>query len=395
MGNNYKILIATGIYPPDFRGPATILEALPGELRARGFEVKIVTYSDIAGSQQEREKDGVWRVQRGQAGWLRYARYFWLMWRLVAWADVVYATDIYSVGYFACLFKKIFGKKYIVRFAGDSAWEISLNRGWTQDYIVDFQQKQYEPRIEKLKERRRKILLGADKIIAVSNFMAGVAKRIGVAENRIAVIYNSIDFIKNSEIDLAAVERIKNQYGAGARLIVTACQLVLWKGVAGLIKILPELSQQLGGVNFLVLGEGQEMDNLKTLTSRIGLEQNVYFLGKIKRNEMMNYYKAADLFMLNTNYEGLSHTLLEVMKAGTPIVTTSIGGNPEVIENSKDGLLVAFNDEKGLSEAALKILNNKELADGLVTNAKEKLKEFSWQKTAEETARTLRTVINE
>ncbi|MBU1034520.1 hypothetical protein KKD42_01875, partial [Patescibacteria group bacterium] len=151
-----KILIATGIYPPDIGGPSRMLEALSRSLQDNGFEVRILAYADEAV-----KGDGVYRVSRKQAPFLMYIRYFLRMRELSKWSDVVYVTDVYSVGYFAHLIKKISGKKYIVRFAGDSAWEIATAKGWTNDYITDLQEKVYDKRIEKIKARRKNILANA------------------------------------------------------------------------------------------------------------------------------------------------------------------------------------------------------------------------------------------
>ncbi|MFA6551801.1 MAG: glycosyltransferase family 4 protein, partial [Patescibacteria group bacterium] len=107
---------------------------------------------------------------------------------------------------------------------------------------------------------------------------------------------------------------------------------------------------------------------------------------------MINYFKAADLFILNTNYEGLSHTILEVMTAGTPVLTTNAGGNPEIIDNNKDGLLVNFNNEQELLLAAVKILSDRELTDNLVKNASAKLKKFNWSDELAETIKLLKEV---
>ncbi len=389
MGKYSKILIATGIYPPDYRGPATLLEALPGALRERGFEVKIVTYSDVKIS--EEEKGLVFRIARGQNALLRYAKYFLTMWRLAGWADVILATDTYSVGYFAYFIKKLRAKKYIIRFAGDSAWETATARGWTKDYIVDFQEKTYDARIEKLKKRRQKILINADRIIAVSNFIADIAGRIGVYNDKIKVIYNSLDFINESNIDLAAVKNIRNHYSQGdAKIIVTACQLMPWKGVDGIIKILPALKEKVGPVSFLVLGEGQELGNLKNLAEKLGVSKEAHFLGKVEHEKIMDYFRAADLFLLNTNYEGLSHTLLEAMQARVPIITTNVGGNPEVIENCKEGILVEYGDNKQLLAAAVKILSGGQLAETFIQNAKGKLNKFSWENMVQKTAEVLK-----
>ena len=387
-----KILIATGIFPPDIGGPATMLEAMASSLIERGFEIKVITYSDqelgitpsFAEATEDKNKESsilVYRILKNKL--FSRLNYFLKMKKLSKWADVIYVTDTYSVGYFAYLIKKFIGKKYIVRFAGDSAWETAVANSWTNDYIVDFQKNKYSNKIEKLKAKRRKILVNADKVIAVSNFMKEIAQLIGVNENKIKTIYNSVDFIKSDNLDNSAIKEIKQKYGANSKIIITACRLTPWKGVAGIIKIMPKLDN----VNLLVLGDGQELDNLKKSAVELGVDNKVHFLGRIKQADLKNYFKVADLFVLNTNYEGLSHTILEVMSVGTPVLTTNVGGNPEIIENNKDGVLVEFNNERALLEAATKILNDKEFADSLVVNAEIKLQKFNWSNTVEATVK--------
>ena len=94
---------------------------------------------------------------------------------------------------------------------------------------------------------------------------------------------------------------------------------------------------------------------------------------------------AADLFILNSNYEGFSHALLDVMKCETPIITTNVGGNPELIDNGEDGLLINYNNEDELLSACLKILTDEKLRRYLTTNAKNKLSKFSWNTIIKET----------
>ena len=83
------------------------------------------------------------------------------------------------------------------------------------------------------------------------------------------------------------------------------------------------------------------------------------------------------------------------MKAGTPIITTNVGGNPEVIDNNQNGLLVGFNNQTELIEAAIKILADEQLANSLVASAKEKLNTFNWTNTVEGTIKVIKEVIYE
>lgn len=376
---NKKILIATGIYPPDIGGPATIVKALSDSLIENGFEVKIITYSTV--KYLNSDDENVFRILKN--GLVSKIKYLFKMYQLALWSDVVYVTDTYSVGYFAYILKKIINKKYIIRFAGDSAWEASVANGWTSDYILDFQDNKYDNKIENLKKRRAKILINANKVIAVSNFMSLVAQKIGVLSKNIRVIYNSIDFVKDNDND--EISEKLNQWKKEFKIITTVCRLTPWKGVDGVIRILPGLNNRFGKVMLLVIGDGPEKNNLIKLSSENNMSENVKFLGKVDHDNIIQYLSGSDVFVLNTNYEGLSHTLLESMRAGAPIVTTNVGGNPEVIGNGVEGLLVDYNNDSQLLEAVSKILSNGDLSMTLANNAKKKLSVFNWENTISKT----------
>lgn len=383
-----RILIATGIFPPDIGGPATMIGELRSALNKLGHEVKIVTYASNSICDQE-----VYRVNRQASIIFRYLKFFYFLLKFKNWAEVIYVTDIYSVGYFAYILKKFFGKKYIVRFAGDSAWETAVTKGWTKDYIIDFQTKKYSSKIEKIKTRRKKILVNADNVIVVSNFLAEVAKLIGVKANKISVIYNSVEFETKFITDN---DKILSQYKKNnEKIIVTACRLTPWKGVDGIIRILPDLIKKIGPTNFLVLGDGSEKNNLIKLAENIGVKENVFFLGAVSREKVDSIFKSSDVFILNSNYEGLSHTLLEAMQAELPIVATNIGGNPEVITDNQDGLLVEYNNDNQLLDACFKILSQPALANSFKQKAKEKLKKFDWQSVTYKTNEIIKKVICE
>jgi len=146
--NKIKILIVTGIYPPDLGGPATLLTELPAALRKKGLEVKVITYSDVDLTAQEKQEKTVYRISRQQSSFGRKAKYFWQMLRLSFWSDLIYATDTYSVGYFAYLIKKLTGKKYIIRFAGDSAWKRRSLAAGPKTTLLIFKKKNITARLK-------------------------------------------------------------------------------------------------------------------------------------------------------------------------------------------------------------------------------------------------------
>lgn len=385
---NRRILIATGIYPPDIGGPATMVDALVNSLRERAFDVRVLTYSEI-----ESKNDQVVRIKKTKFKLIAFIHYFLVMLKLSFWSDLNYATDLYSVGYFSYLIKRLTGKRYIIRFAGDSAWETAVNSGWTNDYIIDFQNNKYDQRIEKLKARRQKILVAADQIIAVSNFLSRIAEQIGAQKNKITMIYNSVDFV-TEKINEQRVKEVKNKFGQDAKILVTACRLTPWKGVDGVIRILPQLIKKVGLIKFLVLGDGEELPNLKKIAADEKMENNIHFLGRINHNDALIYIAAADLFVLNSNYEGLSHVLLEAIKMGVPIAASRVGGNLEVIDDKKNGLLFDYNNQDEILSAISVVLLDKDYANEIIKQAKEKLKIFSWSNNVESTIKVINEILS-
>jgi len=385
MEKRINILIATGIYPPEIGGPATMIGALAAALEKRNFKVKIITYS----SSRSGKEENVSRIKkRGVFGRAEYLIRFFLA---AFSADLVYATDTYSVGYFAYLAKKLIGREYVLRFAGDSAWESAVSRDLTEDYITDFAVKNYGGEIERWKSRRKKILLAAGKIIAVSEFMARLAELIGADKNQIEIIHNSIDFKAGKS---GAPEEIKNRF-RGRKIIVTACRLAKWKGVAGLIRTMARMKSE--GMNpvLLVLGDGPEEKKLKALAKETGLEDTVFFEGRVNADRVAAYFRAADLFVLNTFYEGLSHTLLEALEAGLPAAVSDIDGNREVIEDGKNGLLFRFDDEKEIGEKIKKILKDPDLIRTFGEAGRKTLEKFSWEKNLGQTESLIKKLVYE
>ena len=114
-----KLLITTGIFTPDIGGPATYAKTLLNKLSENNFDIKIITYSDLAG----KDKENIFRILRNQNCILRYFKFFWQTFQLAKWADIIYAQGPISEGlptYLAC---KLLGKKYKLKITGDQAWE--------------------------------------------------------------------------------------------------------------------------------------------------------------------------------------------------------------------------------------------------------------------------------
>jgi len=384
---NKRILILTGVFLKTVGGPPTILKALNKELIDRGYQIKVLTFGN-----KSETKEYPYLVKTVSNKWPSFIKSFLFLIKgliLSLKSDIIYNQDLYTPGFTGLIIKKILKKKLVTRFVGDSAWEIALNRGETTDDIMDFQINKYSKIVERRKKTRKKILENSDKVIVVSNFLKKLAMKIGVQEERIKVIYNSIDFldiIGDSKVDL------KKELNITDKVILTNARLTPWKGVDMLIKIMPQLIKKYEKIRFIIISEGPERKNLEKLAVDLDVEEHVFFAGRVSRELVVEYLKISDAFVLNTNYEGMSHVLLEAMKVGTPIITTKAGGNPETIKDKETGLLVDYRDKEQWINAINQILDNPDLSEKLVNNAKEDLKRFNWDNLVQETIKVFEEI---
>ncbi len=380
MTDSIRILILSGVFPPDIGGPTAFLDPLARDLIKNGFKVRVLTFG---------KRDKVkypYPVKRVSYLWsFPFRCLVYLKWGL--WyglrADIIYNQDLYTAGIASLIIRKVLRKKLVTRFVGDSAWEKSSVEKLITDDILTFQEKKYSSKVERWKKARKRILDNSDKIIVASNFLKQVALKIGLPEEKIKVIYNSIDFLNVNPS--ASKEGLKQKLNLKGKILLTIARLTPWKGIDMLIEIMPDLIKRYGEIKLVVVGRGPESDNLKQLAKNLKLENNIVFTGKANRQEVNDYLSLADIFLLNTNYEGMSHLLLEAIKAGIPIITTPAGGNLETIKDNQTGILVGYRNKREWVKAIEKVLDDSDLASQLIQNAKDDLKRFNWDDLVKET----------
>lgn len=135
-------------------------------------------------------------------------------------------------------------------------------------------------------------------------------------------------------------------------------------------------------VRLVILGEGIEEVKLKKLISKLGLSENVAFLG-FQKNPY-KYMKKASVFVLSSIREGFGDVIVEAMACGLPIVSTSCAGPSEIIENFKNGILVPGRDEKLLSRAILELLTNPVLREKFSQEGKRRAQDFTVERSVKE-----------
>ena len=399
-----KIIIATGIFPPDIGGPATYSETIAEELTRRGFNIRVVTYADRSKNQEagiKKQGYGIVRISRTYPKGLRHFVYFWKLLRISRGADVVYAQDLISAGLPAMCAAKLLRKKFALKIVGDYAWEQHAQRSTTSlkfpisnfqfPNIEEFQKEKYGLRTELLRFLERVVAKKADVIITPSEYLKKLVIGWGVPEDKIKVIYNAYTEQNNKfQAFVPSSGRGVSNFKFQGDVIISVGRLVPWKGFGALIEIMPELFKENPNFKLLIVGEGPQKENLKSQISNLKLNEKVILLGKVSHAELEAYLKMAKMFVLNTAYEGLSHQLLEALAAELPVVTTNVCGNPEVITDGENGILVDFNDKMALKKAVSRLWKDRVLTEKFIQNGKKTLEKFSLEKMIEGTVSVLK-----
>lgn len=276
---------------------------------------------------------------------LKHLLYFFCLLWLARNTDVIYAQNVTSAGLPALLAANLLRKKFVLKVVGDAAWE---------------QNKKH------LRILQECVVKSADQIIVPSQYVKKMVVGWGMPPGKIEVIYNAPEMVSINISKREAKEKI----GIEGDIILSVGRPVPWKGFAVLRSIMPDLLKENPNFQLVIVGEGER---------------------KVPHSQMPFYFRAADIFVLNSGYEGLSHAILEAMQSGAPVIASNIGGNPELIEDGFNGFLVEYNNCDQLKDAILRLWRDKDLQEKFINNSREKLKNFTWENLVEETFNILKT----
>lgn len=380
-----KLLITTGIYPPDIGGPASFSLSLAKKLSA-DYKITLITYSSVWKWKEDQQHPfKVIRVWKRIPWFLRHLIYAGKVFWQASRHDRVFVLNVLHGGIPVYLAQLLFKKKFIVKIVGDRAWEAAINGRKTYLMIDDWQKSRKKGWISFLTKGQTGICKKAEKVIVPSQYLARMVRGWGVPENKIIIIYNGVEFAPKDLLK----EEARKAIGIAGNILLSVGRLVPWKGFRMLIKIMPQLLRINQFFRLVIVGDGPEYKILQSMVKNLGLDKKVFLVGRKSREELATYLAAAEIFILNTGYEGFSHQILEVMRAGIPVVTTGAGGNREVIQQGANGFMVKYNDEFNLIEAVKTVWQTPELQKRFSEEGKKTVEFFSVEKMLEETVQIL------
>jgi glycosyltransferase involved in cell wall biosynthesis len=357
MKSGKNICISVGIFPPDVGGPASYVPKIASHLSSEGHKVAVVCLSDCSAKDLS-YPFSITRISRGLFKPLRYLLTVNAIFRASKSADILFVNGLGIESMIATFLRGIPRTHKVV---GDLSWERARSYGWFPGTIDEYQVARKNWKFRFLDALRNFPLWTAEKIIVPSEYLKKIVMGWGVSPEKILVVYNAVEPI--------AVNGEKRLPLFNGKTILTACRLTPWKGVDGIIRALSKIPE----ARLIVAGEGPMRAEWNALSLSLGVADRVLWLGDTPRVELLSYMSQADVFVLNSTYEGLPHVILEAIEAGAPVVATRVGGTGEIIQSGKSGILVSPGDEEALTLAIKQILQSPEKRESFIRAASQSL----------------------
>jgi glycosyltransferase involved in cell wall biosynthesis len=340
-----KILLISGIFPPDIGGPATYIPQLANELSDYYHDVTVITLGEIKNNYKSKYK--VIYISRNQPKILRIIKTIATIYREINNDNHIFANGLHQETAIALKLKS--KNRSVAKIVGDPVWERAINTQRTILKINDFNKIKLNG-----KNRLERVLIkwSLNQFSAVtcpSEELCSFVKNWGVTTRTI--------FIPNG-VKIPETIQISKRYD-----VLTVSRLVPWKNID---KILLAIA----GTNFslAIVGDGPEDKRLRSLAS--DLKINVTFLGRLNEDETHEAMVNSKIFILLSNYEGLSFSLIQAMANGLTPIVSNVTGNTAVVKNGINGIVEEIENIPKITNAINKLLTDSDYYKRISLEAK-------------------------
>ena len=167
------------------------------------------------------------------------------------------------------------------------------------------------------------------------------------------------------------------------------------KGFDVLLRSFKGVTDKFPEVQLLIAGDGPQKLKLERLVESTSLKGKVKFLGVKNREDIASFLKGCEFFVLPSRRESFPVSILECMAAGKTIITTNVGGIPEIVVNNQNGLIVEAENEKALADAMAQLLKDKAFRKRLECNSANTVREYDINKVCEKYLMVYKSIMHQ
>lgn len=347
-----RVVLTTGIFPPDIGGPATHSADLQEELSRLGHSVTVATLWDGSGTER---RPGMIRFPRRWPWAVRLAALATWLVRYRHRYDVVYATGLHTE---AVIGARIAGRPPVVKIVGDPAWERGARLGLTSDDFDLFQEtRRGSVRLRAMRWARDWSVRNATILTSPSADLARTIEGWLDGPTDVRVIPNGVRS--------AAMDRAFAPDGDVLRAIFVG-RLVPVKRVHVLLDALVVSP----GVSLEVVGDGPERVRLQDRAREVGVLERVTFAGIVPHDEVLDRVAQSHVLLLVSEHEGLPHVAIESLACGVPLVALPVGGIRSILRDGVNGIALPDASSGSVARALGRLRDDAELRERLSDGAR-------------------------
>jgi len=342
-----KVLVTVGIFPPDIGGPATFVPKITKYLQDElNHEIEILTLSDHKNLNIKHDLS-VYKIDRNLPIIYRWLKTILTIYKLGKDKDLIFVNGLGTETTIANIILK---KKIIRKIVGDPVWERAFNKAKTNTIFDDFQKENFGLSISLQKKIRNYSIKNTDIVVTPSQHLKNFILELGY-KNKIEVINNGVNIPKeNSKI-----------FKQDQINVTVVSRLVKHKNIEKIIEAVLDFNNPL--IKLKIIGEGPELDRLKSISLKSNTEDDIIFFGNLNREDINHIYLKSDIYIQASNYEGLPHSLIEAMSFGISVLCTPVGECIEILGNEERGYILDLPVSKdNIKLKIAEIISDKNLA---------------------------------
>jgi glycosyltransferase involved in cell wall biosynthesis len=230
----------------------------------------------------------------------------------------------------------------------------------------------------------RLLLDFSDKIIALSEHNKQLLLQVGASANKIVTVPNGVNVEEYANLQLS--NKILEDFNTDGPILLYVGRIDWNKRVEKIIEAMPIILKDFPHAKFVIVGPdyGNYVNKLLGIAKKLEVEHSLVITGNVSRERLLEFYSAADLFLLPSSYEGFGLSMLEAMCSKIPVIASPSGGPGDILSHGVNAWFLKEPTSNEISRSVYAVLTDHRLREGLVKNAFELVKKYTWKNVVNE-----------